>query len=75
MRHRKARVLDLQIKDEPVYALRTFLFFSYDVRRNVLDKLSKLQNNFKLLVSQGYLSLQKNKYCQNASPYQDHLCA
>ena len=54
MRHRKARVLDLQIKDEPVYALRTVFFFSYGVRRNdLVDFSSALSAKFqtKKLVS------------------------
>lgn len=45
MKHRKDGVLDLQIKDEPVYALGTY--FSNDDepsdRENFLDKLTKLE--------------------------------
>ena len=41
MRHRKDGILNIQVRDEPVYALGTH--FSYDDQRNVLDKLAKLQ--------------------------------
>ena len=45
MRHRKDKILNLQMTDEPVYALGTH--FSYDDnlsdQRNFFDKLSKLQ--------------------------------
>lgn len=73
MRHRKARVLDLQIRDEPLSTLQERFFFSHDIRRNFLDKLAKLQKHVKILVSKGHLSLQKDNYCENASPFQGHF--
>ena len=50
-----------------------FFFFSYDVRRNFVDKLTKLQKHVKILVSMGHLSLQKDNYCENASRFQGHF--
>ena len=48
MRHRKDGILNIQVRDEPVYALGTH--FSYDEKlsdqRNFLDKLTKLQKTF-----------------------------
>lgn len=73
MRHRKDGVLDLKIRDEPPSTLQERFFFSYDVRRNFLDKLTKLQKHVKILVSKGHLSVQKDNYCENASPFQGHF--
>ena len=76
MRHRKDGSLDIQIRDEPVYALGTH--FSYDdnlsSQRNFFDKLAKLQKTLHFLVSKGHLSLWKNKYFQNISPFEGHFC-
>lgn len=76
MKHRKDGVLDLQIKDEPVYALGTY--FSNDDepsdRENFLDKLTKLEKNFKLLASKGNLRQRKNRYYHNVSPFKGHFC-
>lgn len=73
MRNRMDGVLDLKIRDEPLSTLQERLFFSYGVRRNFVDKLTKVQKHVKILVSKGHLSLQKDNYCENASSFQGHF--
>ena len=73
MRNRMDGVLDLKIRDEPLSTLQERLFFSYGVRRNFVDKLTKVQKHVEILVSKGHLSLQKDNYCENASSFQGHF--
>ena len=73
MRNRMDGVLDLKIRDEPLSTLQERLFFSYGVRRNFVDKLTKVQKHVKILASKGHLSLQKDNYCENASSFQGHF--
>ena len=62
-RHRKDKILNLQISEEPVYALG--LYFAYErdtvLQRNFWDKLISFKKTVKHMASKGHFCLRQNK--------------
>ena len=62
-RHRKDKILNLQISEEPVYALGVHFACERDtiLQRNFWDKLISLKKKFKHMVSKGHFCLRQHK--------------
>ena len=62
-RHRKDKILNLQISEEPVYALGVHFAYERDtvLQRNFWDRLISVKKTVKHMVSNRHCCLQENK--------------